>query len=422
MKAVHRTLSISMLAALAAPHAHAVEVNALGFVDTRLAYVDQRSGWLEGGFGRLPLGGKVDDDASSVWTVRGDVGFELKSDDESFRLLVHLTARTEPGDAGGDPGGIAQAFVEQRFDVADNQRLVARVGQFFIPGSREAVLPLWQSPYTQHLSAINSWIAEEVRPIGVELAYRYSFGEASSIEAAGLAFVGNDTSGTLLAWRGFSFHDRLGVLGETVPLPPSFAFEPGFGFAIQNPAGTTPFTKDFDGDLGFGGRLRLQLGDKLNFSAKYVDNHGNRDLYEDEYAWGTNYGLVGAEWQPTESLTLAAEWLDGRTQMGFPGSPWVLADFNSAYLLAAWRTGAWQVAGRIEQFETVEGERSPRTEGNDEDGTAFTLNLAYEPNSNWRYSIEWLRYDSERELPTQQGAPLVDFDGSTLSAQVRYSF
>ena len=40
----------------------------------------------------------------------------------------------------------------------------------FLPTSRENVDPLWQSPYTLTLSSLNTWIGEEVRLAGLDVA------------------------------------------------------------------------------------------------------------------------------------------------------------------------------------------------------------------------------------------------------------
>jgi hypothetical protein len=54
---------------------------------------------------------------------------------------------------------------------------------YFPQPSRENVDPLWSSPYTITLSALNTWIGEEVRLTGLEaaLVHRGDNGERAGV-------------------------------------------------------------------------------------------------------------------------------------------------------------------------------------------------------------------------------------------------
>ena len=98
----------------------------------------------------------------------------------------------------------------------------------FPPTSRENVDPLWQSPYTLTLSALNSWIGEEVRPVGPRRRGAARRGRPLPLRAGrAWLFGGADTAGALLAWRGWAMGTRLSVVGETLPLPPLPTLAPG---------------------------------------------------------------------------------------------------------------------------------------------------------------------------------------------------
>ena len=56
-------------------------------------------------------------------------------------------------------------------------------------------------------SAINSWIGEEVRPSLLEATLAASLGE-HKLRATAALMAANDTSGTLLTFRGWALHDR----------------------------------------------------------------------------------------------------------------------------------------------------------------------------------------------------------------------
>ena len=86
-----------------------------------------------------------------------------------------------------------------------------RFGAFYPSFSLENGDRGWQSPFTYSYSAINTWIGEEIRPIGAEWSLRRrleGFRSNHELRAFAAGFYGNDPAGTLLFWRGWSLHDR----------------------------------------------------------------------------------------------------------------------------------------------------------------------------------------------------------------------
>jgi len=110
-----------------------------------------------------------------------------------FDAHIHLLARTEDDDSKRGHAGIVEAFLQQKAD-----RFRFKEGAFFLPTSRENVDALWATPYTITPSALNSWLGEELRPIGVDVAYTIR----NSLTAGATIFRGNDTFGALPAARG----------------------------------------------------------------------------------------------------------------------------------------------------------------------------------------------------------------------------
>ena len=123
---------------------------------------------------------------------------------------------------------VTEAYMDWRpIPKSENQQQI-RFGAFYPPLSRENADLGWQSPFTYSYSAINTWLGEEVRPIGVEWSLHRRLGFAGSpheLRAFASAFYGNDPAGTLLFWRGWSLHDRQTRLGDTLPMPPSPIFD-----------------------------------------------------------------------------------------------------------------------------------------------------------------------------------------------------
>jgi hypothetical protein len=356
--------------------------------------------WLDGGWGRLEAGGDQDE-------LLADAQLGVDWTSEHFGARVSGTAGR---DAGGGYGGLVEAYVEARQEFGLDE-LQLRAGQFFLPTSRENKDELWQSPYTMSFSALNSWIGEEVRPIGVDLQYRHITGRGHALTGAATAFRGNDTMGALLAWRGWSSGSRLAAFGEVLPLPPLPSL-PQY-FPLQRDDGTRPFGRDLDGRTGYSARLRYSLPERANVQYMFVDNRGDRLLYRGEYAWATRFHQLGAEAGNPDRLTVAAEYMRGSTGMGH-GAAFVDADFYATYLLVSQKLGRSRFSARYELFNTEERDFS-LAESNDEQGRAWTLTWLYDLRTNLRVGAEFTQFTGARP-----GTP--DPDARNVRLEARYRF
>src|SRR4029079_11866748 len=106
--------------------------------------------------------------------------------------------------------------------------------------------------YTWTFSALDSWVGEEVRPLGVLAEYETGVEDVQGWRGGASLFWGNDTMGALLAWRGWSLGDRLSVAGETLPLPALASLGTGGIFEHQDHDGTTSLANALDGLRGDG--------------------------------------------------------------------------------------------------------------------------------------------------------------------------
>jgi hypothetical protein len=208
--------SIGLIAAAA--HAAAGDLAVQAVAAGRAITVESRVAWIDGRFGRLTEGRRPDT-FESLGRGEAHLGVEW-TPSAALLLRLHGTARTEPDAAGGWRAGLTEAFVQYRPELRPSLALRFRGGLLFPPTSRENVDPLWQSPYTLTLSAVNTWIGEELRPVGLDVAAQLGEPGGSRFELAGMTFGGSDTAGALLAWRGWAMGARLSVAGETLPLPP----------------------------------------------------------------------------------------------------------------------------------------------------------------------------------------------------------
>jgi hypothetical protein len=373
-----------------------------GYVATRGVNATGPQSWLERGWGRLESGG--DGDAFFATTQVG-VDWTL-----SRYLDVHVSG-VGRRDAAGTDAGLVEAYANARVEFGLDH-LQLRAGQFFLPTSRENRDALWSSPYTIHFSALNSWIGEEVRPIGLDLEYRHTTSRGHAITTAATAFRGNDTMGVLLAWRGWSVGNRLSTYDDVLPLPRNSTL-PQF-FPLQR-EGTKPFGKDLDGRTGYAARVRYAVPQQRgNVLYTYVDNRGDRLLHDGEYAWATTFHLLGAELGDPDKVVVATEWMKGRTSMGVRTGNWVDADFFAAYALLSAKRNRHRFSARYEFFNTEERDFSP-AERNEENGRSWTLSWLFDLTAPLRLGAELTQIVGERP-----NTP--DPDGRSVTVEARYRF
>lgn len=368
--------------------------------------------WLEGGWGKGYLGG----DAGESTETRGYGSVQLGLDwrpVENFGIVINGVARAEPSGYGGRDAGLVEAFAEGTIPFREADRLRIRAGMFFLPTSRENSGPMWSSPYSMSFSAINTWIGEEVRPIGLDLDYRIEAPVRVSIGAT--AFGGNDTMGTLVGWRGWAMHDRLTVYDEVLPLPDLWSLDAAFP---NQRKGTTPFRDDLDGEIGWSGRIRIEDPERWTIQYARVDNRGDRARYLDEYSWETDFHLVGLELRPRPELTFAGEYLTGYTAMG--RMVLVELEMESAYLLGSWEGERWRGTLRGDWMQSADYDGDIRAELNDEDGSALTAALFWSLTPSLRLGAELMNVDAERVSAAESGYGL-DVGGTTATVELRWS-
>jgi opacity protein-like surface antigen len=392
-----------------------------GFVAVRGGWVEGPPAWIEGGFGRLYAG--ADEPGDNDFWGRGEAQVALTwSPTVSWRARVHALARLEDSDAIGRSFGLTEAWLGYQRAISNVSEISARGGLFFYPSSQENIDPLWGSPYTLTYSAINSWFGEEFRPLGLDVEWRRFIGQGDELGIGATVFGGNDTMGTLLAWRGWAMHDRLSVYNERLPLPPVFSLEAGryFGEAQRN-FRTTAFGSDLDDRLGYALRARFERPGQWSGQVAWVDNRGDRELHGREYAWHTRFWIAGTHWQINESFELMAEWNHGTTTMNFPGMPWVNTDFRAAYLMGSWMSdfGRWSL--RHDRFVVDDLIGNVMWGLFDDRGHAWTLAWMFQTGERSRLGAEVLWLNSNRIVAGQSGFP-TDTDGTQVSVEWRWLF
>ena len=397
---------------------HAGDLDVQGVVAGRGLWVQGQETWLRGGFGRLPEG--AGGAAESRATVRGQVhlGLDWKPS-ERWLVRAHGVVQGEPSSYGGRRVGLVEAFAQFRPELTPRTSLRFRLGTFFPQTSLENVAPLWQSPYTLTLSALNTWTAEELRLTGLEAAVLWKSDRDDRFEVDGGLFGFDDTLGALLAWRGWTLGDRLSTVGETLPLPPLKSLGPGRAFAEQQP-GTQPID-ELDRRAGWQARARWSRPHAAEVRVAYLDTRGDRRLHSGQYAWDTSFTTAGVELRLGPSWRLLAEGAAGDTGMGpaVTGGPRVALRFRAGYVLLSWGRGKWRLSTRVDGFRNrdLDGTAEPGQES----GRAWTVAVLWQPLEAFRIGAEYLDLRAQRPAAAYSAAD-PDTDARRGVIELRLTF
>jgi hypothetical protein len=404
-----------VLTIVSSAHAQQQTFRIFGYLEGRTVSIQSPPSWLTGGFGRFGNGAIGATDHRNLAEAAAQLGAEW-TPSKYFDTHIQGLGRTQASGARGRAAGIAEAYVDGRAFFGSTDEVQLRAGQFFLPTSRENKEELWMSPYTITWSALNTWIGEEVRPVGLDLQWKHGF----YITAGVTAFRDNDTMGTLLAWRGWAVGNRLSVYDEVLPLPPLESLVHGDFTGKQRADGTRPFERDLDGRTGFSERIRFSLPERANIQLTHLDNRGDRRLYRGEYSWATKYDQVSAEVGNNEGTILAAEYMTGTTGMGQPQFAHVDIGFTSGYVLVSSKRGRWRTTLRAERFSTSDHVDVASNEYG-ESGHAYTAVLLYEPNDSTRAAIEYMKMTGARPSVSESGGN-PSLDGRTVTLELRHRF
>jgi hypothetical protein len=331
-----------------------------GVVDVRLVSADGLKSFVDGGYGRGRFGdgreGARLAEAAIVWNPRLTAGLDAV-----------VTGEHQDGQSNGFDLG--EAYLRFRSNPQAPWKLNVRAGLFWPSTSLEHDGLDWTVPDTITPSAINTWIGEEVKVAGVEASLRgVVLGQDLTFVAAG--FTHNDTSGTLLSFRGWGMHDLKSTLDGQFNLSPLSAYMTGK---------QAPFTSnalEIDNRVGVYGGVTWRGRGGTSASVFAYDNEGDRVSVTPlvEWAWATRFVEGGGVLPLGDKLKLKGQALRGTTLMGYPGAQgiWVNVDFSSAYLSLTRDLDAGSVTGRIDAFGVTDN--STRTlDNSDEHGWAGTL-------------------------------------------------
>jgi hypothetical protein len=366
---------VATLALLCAGLAHA-EVEAS--LDLRLVDSDGRNGYMDGGLGKLRFDsgdeGLQLGRARLAW--RGGIGGDWNASVDLSAWGLHDKNVVD----------VTEALVEWRPVPTSAWRSNVKIGAFFPPISLEHRAPGWSNPYTLSSSALNTWVGEELRTIGVayELEHlgitdggRLDFGVHAAL------FGWNDPAGVELALRGFSLNDRQTPLFGRIG---TYAF----GGREQR-----VIFSEIDNRPGYhvGAHLKTDAG--LELRALHYDNRGDPTAPKpsiEDYAWKTRFDSAGLRYDHAQGTTLIAQWLKGDTSATpYPENSWT---FDTWFVLLAHQlSGRHRIAVRYDEFSVDQTHDFSPPPWSHEKGKAWTIGWNWAMREHVEIAAEWLSID-----------------------------
>jgi hypothetical protein len=358
--------------------------------DLRLVAVDGEKSWVGGAFGKLRSGSDGD------WHFGPQLGNANLIWQPQFTWSLGATVVGSMQGGERTQAGLAQAFLSFKPMRSQKVAVSARAGLMWPPVSIEHEGADWHVKDSITPSAINSWIGEEVRPVALEAMIAANPG-GHKLRATAALFAANDTSGTLLTFRGWALHDRTTLAFHHQPLPPL----EGPVVFYQAPY-TTPLLDLRDGfghRPGYYVKLSWQPPIPVRVELFRYDNRADpRDVNADlEWGWRTRFNNLGLAADLGPGTALKAQAMQGRTRMGYAadGRRWVDNRFRSAFAMVSQAFGPVGVAVRGEAF----GTRNRGSDvGKDYDDSGWSAMVAAK--RDWRLFsglVELLHVSSKRE-------------------------
>ncbi len=385
-----------------------------GRLDLRAGAANGETSWVDGGFGKSRFGGSP----SGGWEAQGKIADAILQWKPNFSWGLSGVVDAEYQSDQKNPLGFTEAYLQYKPLLAGGTHVSARAGMFFPPISMEHDGPAWTTTRTITPSAINSWVSEEVKGTGLEGTVRHSFAGQELGLTAG-AFESNDTSGTLLGFRGWSLSDERDIARGRFALPPLGAFD-----AMIQPPFTTP-SLELDHRLGYYVRADWRPPAPFSLNAIHYDNQGDQISvnHQGQWSWRTQFNNVGAAWKPADNTEVLAQAMQGRTRMGYKDPTdgiWVYQDFSAAYVLVSQTFGRQAITGRLDAFSTND-EADDEYGHNSENGWAMTAawKRVFSPSA--QVLLEVVRTDSTRAARLLAGDPPHQIQ-TVIQASTRLSF
>ena len=409
----YRWASLCLLVSLNGIHAYANDgglgLRADGILESLFAAGNAETSWLDQGTGKFRQGA---DNRDPITRLGLAVSYR-SSLQSQFRLDIAYHSDAQPRI------GVTQAYWQFKPIATEHFRTRYRVGAFHLPSSFENHDLLWSSPYSITPSVVNTWVGEEFRAIGAEGRWQWQPSAYSphQISLTAAAFAANDSAGAMLAWRGWTAHDRQTFLGERIDFAPIPIIADGQPFD-QQAAEFEPFV-EVDDRIGYYLALDWRYRSNLRIRHFYYDNRGDPLVVKNgQYAWDTKFHQTAFRYNLSRSLVFTSQYLFGTTAMG-PGL--VDLEFASGFALLSKQFSAHRISLRTEFFLVDDVDLLPILDPNDEQGDRLTLGYGYRNPNQWALDLEFSRIQSDRDHREIFRRP-TNIVENKFTARIRYRF
>jgi len=384
-------------------------------VDVSLVGVSGYDAWTDGAPGKLRYSDSGLKLARLFFDYDGRVADTI---DASVAVEVY-------GDGLGTAIDLTETYLEWRPVPRSPNIYRVKVGAFYPRISLENTARGWSNPYLQNSSAINTWVAEELRSFGLEFSWSRkpaSLGGLHRLSVDAAVFKGNDPAGTYMTWKGWSIHDRQSRFSDKLPLPPLPEVGPGGAFARQEPY-TEPF-REIDDAAGYYVNAEWQYASRLLLRAMFYDNRTDpASIISGQYGWHTEFAHVGLQLALPGEVGLISQWMSGSTVMGpnlgggvYPAD----VGYDSYFLLLTRAWGRHRVAARYDSFSTTDND-PVAGDDNAESGLGWNLGYRYALNEFATLGLDYLSIRTRRLAFTYNGLePTVTEKQSQLTLQLRF--
>jgi hypothetical protein len=231
-------------------------------------------------------------------------------------------------------------------------------------------------------------------------------------------FLHNDTSGTLLSYRGWALHDLKATTGAEMPLPPLAPM-----IARYQEDYTSPFW-ELDDRVGYYARLDWRPPERFALNLFRYDNRGDGvSSYDMQTSWRTQFWNVGGVLALDDLTEARAQVLWGNTIVG-PDTPKghpVDVDFTSAYLLVGREIGGGKLSLRGDWFRTHDNS-FVTADNNNEHGWAALIAYKHPIGDHVDALAELLHVDSERPGRALYGGIAAGQSQTIAQASLRLHF
>lgn len=363
-------------------------------VDVRAIAVDSPlESFTEGGMGLLRF------DEQDQWLQIGRVMVDANGPiAETFRYNVVASA-TDDGDQ--NPLDLTEAYLDWRPYPRSAWRWRTRAGAFYAPISLENRATGWGSLYSLSPSAINTWVGEEFRTIGVEVETTSlgAFADRSfDVSFVAAAYAWNDPAGVLIFERGWSMHDRQTPLFGVLPRP-----------IVMDPTNVTMrFFEEIDDRVGYYAGAEIAWRNESVVRVLHYDNRGDPDdAIATEPTWSTRFEAVGARLALPENVTVIVQGMWGDTEVGPQGNGrgLFLTKYWSYFGLLSHRAGRSRLTLRYDRMR-VDTVRGQELFNSAQDATGWTAAYIFDMDDRWQLAVEFLRISGWLAQRSVLGLPL----------------